>query len=652
MHAFIDNMSKPSGIGHSITIVIGIQYYLERKVMLLFLLVACSIDVIGQSTGAQVPQVPHKMQFAGITLTIRDDARREIQKDVDALTQSPRHFMIKVERARTYFPIIEKIFEEERVPVDFKYLVLQESSLIADAVSPSNAVGFWQFKDFTAMEMGMRVDKQIDERMNIASSSRGAARYIKKNNFYFNNWIYALQSYQMGAGAVMKTVDNSESGAKHMEITSKTYWYVKKYLAHKVAFEDAVNGKAQLQVITFENKTKKSIADLAKEVSIEEALLRDYNKWIKAGVIPDDRTYAVLIPLTGSGEVKLPEGSLGNGNVLVAARPSPGLAAVAGGTAAKINGLHTVVALKGERTATIAARTGVELADFLKWNDMSENDSITAGEHYFLSKKRIRATEAFHKVLPGENLWSVSQKYGVQLKRLRKFNRLTSQETVKAGETLWLSSKRPKDAAKINTDVAVAEVDNGETFSWLADPVSQPSAVETVIEKPIHIEPELTKVPVPENVVKDTVRLPEPDPTPIAPQTITPESAPVELKKDSVFTITVKKTEHVVQKGETLYAIAHQYNVGVMDLVNWNNLDLQQGIKVGQVLKLSDNQYVEKNEAEISGQPTEIIHEVKMNDTLYSVARKYGVTIKELMDWNEKKDFSVSVGEKIKIIKP
>lgn len=177
---------------------------------------------------AQNPQVPHKMEFAGITLVIRDDARREIQKDVDALTQSPRHYNIKAERAKTYFPIIEKVFAEEQVPDDFKYLSLQESALIADAVSSSNAVGFWQFKDFTAIEMGLRVDKEIDERLNIVASSRAAARYIKKNNTFFDNWVYALQAYQMGAGGVMKTVKDNQSGATRMEINSHTYWYVKK----------------------------------------------------------------------------------------------------------------------------------------------------------------------------------------------------------------------------------------------------------------------------------------------------------------------------------------------------------------------------------------------------------------------------------------
>ena len=66
--------------------------------------------IAGVSAQAQTPQVPHKMEFAGMTLTIRDDARREIQKDVNAMTQSPKHHNIKVERAKTYFPIIEKVF--------------------------------------------------------------------------------------------------------------------------------------------------------------------------------------------------------------------------------------------------------------------------------------------------------------------------------------------------------------------------------------------------------------------------------------------------------------------------------------------------------------------------------------------------------------
>ena len=105
-----------------------------------------------------------------------------------------------------------------------------------------------------------------------------------------------------------------------------------------------------------------------------------------------------------------------------------------------------------------------------------------------------------------------------------------------------------------------------------------------------------------------------------------------------------KKNEHVVQPKETLYGIAHTYNVGVMDLAQWNNLNIQDGIRPGQVLKLNDGQTASND------LPVKLIeHQVKNTDTLYSIARKYGVTIKDLMEWNDKKDFNLAVGEKIKI---
>ena len=104
----------------------------------------------------QSPQVPAKMKFADLDLKITEPARREIQADVDALTASKRYFMPKVERAAMYMPIVERVFKEEGLPDDFKYLAIQESAFISDAVSTSNAVGFWQFKKPSAQEVGTK----------------------------------------------------------------------------------------------------------------------------------------------------------------------------------------------------------------------------------------------------------------------------------------------------------------------------------------------------------------------------------------------------------------------------------------------------------------------------------------------------------------
>ena len=554
----------------------------------------------------QTPEVPHKMSFAGMTLTIRDDAKREIQKDVDALTQHPRYFDMKVERAKTYFPIIEKIFEEERVPDDFKFLSLQESALVSDAVSVSNAVGFWQFKDFTALEMGLRVDKEVDERMNLISATRGAAKYIKQNNYQFNNWVYALQSYQMGAGGVRRAVGDAHNGARHMEITSDTYWYVKKFLAHKVAFENALNGEAKLKVIPYTTLSGKSLKEIATELSAEESTLKEYNKWLKAESIPQDRVYTVLIPV-GMFNTDF--------NTLVLASPKASKAEPIAkkeelGEKVIVNGIATIRAQKGETPSSLANRANISLTSFLKYNDLEIDHPITSGELYLLGKKKTKAAENFHKVQPGENLWSLSQHYGVQLKKLKKYNRISTQQQVLVGTTLWLNSKKPDDLVGETRSSVVAEVDDEETFDWY------------------------TKSPITQDLA--TVAIPT---------MMTVETTIASLEVSSSDSVTF----HEVLPGETLYAIAKIHKVSITDLLDWNSLSIQEGIKPGQVLKITQNDDMPVKESNPTKNSELKIHEVKSSDTLYSVARQYNVTIKEIMDWNNKSGFSLTLGEKLKI---
>ena len=591
---------------------------------------------------AQSPKVPHKMEFGGIMLTIREDARSEIQKDVDALTQSPRHHNIKVERAKTYFPIIEKVFQEENIPLDFKYLVLQESALIADAVSVSNAVGFWQFKDFTAVEMGLRVDKEVDERLNIVSSSRAAARYIKKNNLYFNNWISALQAYQMGAGGAMRALPKSLSGARSMDITSGTYWYVKKFLAHMVAFEDAVKGDGQIKAVPYLTSEKKSLAELAREVSVSEDELKEYNKWAKKGTVPGDRSYAVIIPVAGPNvELKLPEPVVASAAEPVATPEKQKQKA----ERITINGIKAIRPRAGESAALLAKRAGVPLGNFLGWNDISSSTGLDPDQYYLLGRKRKRASKDFHQVKAGEDLWKVSQMYGVDMKKLRRYNRLDNNDRVSEGVTLWLSSRKPKDADNQNVNPKeVIEIDNSETFNWATTTPESATVPAPAVDKD---QSEI--IPV-ELVSEESIKVSEVKPVDSVETLQVVQSTPVQ--QDTALEVTpeskqnfIGKKEHVVQPKETLYGIAKVYGVGVMELVEWNELNIQDGIRPGQTLKIYD---ANAPQPELPA-PTLIEYEVKTTDTLYGIARKYGVTIKQIMEWNNKKDFTLAVGEKLKI---
>ena len=139
---------------------------------LLVLLFLCSSLVKAQSV-----TVPGNLYQADQRMDLSASGQREIQKRVDELMKIPRYFQAKVELADMYFPIIERVFREEGLPDDFKYLALIESGLVSDAVSTSNAVGYWQFKKETATDYGLRVTNDIDERKHIVESSRSAARY-------------------------------------------------------------------------------------------------------------------------------------------------------------------------------------------------------------------------------------------------------------------------------------------------------------------------------------------------------------------------------------------------------------------------------------------------------------------------------------------
>ncbi|MDX5479432.1 MAG: lytic transglycosylase domain-containing protein, partial [Cyclobacteriaceae bacterium] len=202
----------------------------------------------------------------------------EIQLDVDAQYRNPNYFKVKLDRVNLFMPIVERELRRVGVPEDLKYLVIQESGLIADAVSTSNAVGFWQFKQGTAEEVFLRVDNQVDERKNIVSSSRGAALYLKKHNAHFDNWMCALVSYQMGLGGAKSYFGTQLNGKKVIEIDRNSHWYFKKFLAHKVAFQHQTGGvlvsnTGYLEEVRIQGPT--SLKEVAPRLGVSEDNLKE-----------------------------------------------------------------------------------------------------------------------------------------------------------------------------------------------------------------------------------------------------------------------------------------------------------------------------------------------------------------------------------------
>jgi LysM repeat protein len=104
---------------------------------------------------------------------------------------------------------------------------------------------------------------------------------------------------------------------------------------------------------------------------------------------------------------------------------------------------------------------------------------------------------------------------------------------------------------------------------------------------------------------------------------------------------------HVVQKGETLYAISKMHGISVKALLDLNELT-STNLNIGQVLNL---QFAENKDLSI---PTNVststnTYIIKKGETLYSISKKFGVSISELKKLNNLKTNNLSIGQQLKI---
>ncbi len=285
--------------------------------MLLALSFACNTQKVKtelkqqpqKTTLFQVPDLPSTITFAGNKINLEDeDIRERLDREVltNVYLQSATSQIIK--KTHRWFPLVEKILKEEKIPEDFKYLAVIESALNEQAISPVGAQGFWQFMPFTAKEYQLEISPEVDERLDVVKSTQAACKYLRKAYVQFNDWCLAAASYNRGVGGILDDLEwQKATNYFDMEQNHETGRYVYRILALKLILENqhaygfSIPNSQKYNPIKSQkfliSSTIKNLSEWSLSKGYNFKILKKLNPWIlKTKLTIKNKKYTLLLP--------------------------------------------------------------------------------------------------------------------------------------------------------------------------------------------------------------------------------------------------------------------------------------------------------------------------------------------------------------------
>lgn len=106
---------------------------------------------------------------------------------------------------------------------------------------------------------------------------------------------------------------------------------------------------------------------------------------------------------------------------------------------------------------------------------------------------------------------------------------------------------------------------------------------------------------------------------------------------------------HIIKEGETLTLLAKKYGTTVGDIMRLNAMTTTSKLSVGEKVKIPSG-HVPATAASEASVPDS--HIVEKGETLYSLSRKYGISVTKLQDYNNIQDNTIKLGQTLFLKQP
>ena len=347
------------------------------------------------------------------------------------------HFFQAMDDAYLFIPTVKNILAKNGIPPELLFIAMAESNFSTKAYSVKKASGLWQFMPQTARLYGLRVDKYVDERMDLIKSTEAASKYL--NNLYaqFGKWYLAVIAYNCGSGKLSRAIQSANSDELSVLLDpEKTYipkesrLYIRRVIALamigndeqfllKSEYEHLLNRANASSISTVKVPSGESLKRVSKLVGIPIAELKNLNRHLKQDFTPPYlSSYDIYIPYVKLSEFKQKYFE------------------------DKTNNIYKIhVVSKGDSLYSIGKKYSIShdlIKDFnaLKASRLSLNQKLIIPLDNKANVKKM-SSEFYYMVKKGDTLESISKEHRVSVQDIRVQNKLDG-NSIKEGKKLKL----------------------------------------------------------------------------------------------------------------------------------------------------------------------------------------------------------------------
>ncbi len=390
------------------------------------------------------------------TLSYMNNHLRDIDKFEEYLNDS-YYFL--------YFVIKE--LEKNNLPIELSILPYIESNYDPFSISPSGAVGMWQFMPRTGRLYELNKSWWSEDRHDPFKSTEAAIGYLKYLYQRFDGDIYlSIAAYNAGPSLVDKRINQNKRKGEDIDFWSlnlptQTKNYVPKYIALRELILNPEKYGITLPNIPYDSVVQKiiipgqvEILALSEYLEIKPELLyklnAGYTKWASA---PKDESI-FFIPKEKYFLFSSEKNPFNKTN--------------------EINWIsHTVN--KGDNLWDLAIKYDTEV-DVIKEVNYLNNDLLSINDNLLIPLGKTKSNNfipyEMYIVSEGDTLWSIAKKYNLNVNNLARMNSLNKNEYLQLGQQLSIGNKniyRNMESKKRTILYSVKQGDNLFKISELFD---------------------------------------------------------------------------------------------------------------------------------------------------------------------------------------